>query len=226
MRISPFARWTMGIGIALLIVVVPFVYYRMTYGHSKRLRVATEGVIYRSGCMTADGFRQAIQKHKIRTVINLMNEAVDPALPESFFSTSDIRESELCKQMGVNFLFLSVDLVHPSQMPAKRPATIERFLELMDNPANHPVLVHCKAGLHRTGCLLALYRMEYEGWTKDEALRELKAHGFGELKANAANDYIMQYILAYQPRPRDTDGNLLPHSTGRSVQGTPVGRTR
>lgn len=212
----------MGIGIALLIVVAPLTYYRMNYRTHKRLRVVTEGKVYRSGCMTAEGFREAIQRHGIRTVINLQDEAPDPDLDNSYFSLSTTRESALCKEMGVRFIYLPVDLVHPSEAPGKHPAVIDRFLELLDDETIYPILVHCRAGLHRTGCLMALYRMEYEGWSKEEALSELKAHGFGEFASSAANDYITQFILAYQPR---TAAAASAPSRQHSVPVVPVSRS-
>ena len=39
------------------------------------------------------------------------------------------------------------------------------FLAVMDNRANYPVLVHCFAGIHRTGTMCAVFRMEYHGWS-------------------------------------------------------------
>ena len=39
----------------------------------------------------------------------------------------------------------------------------------MDNPANYPVLIHCYHGVGRAEMYSALYRIEYEGWDKDEA---------------------------------------------------------
>jgi tyrosine-protein phosphatase SIW14 len=68
----------------------------------------------------------------------------------------------------------------------------------MDDPTNYPVLIHCRAGLHRTGVLAAVYRMEYDGIGSEEAIQELKAHGFGEWPCTSANDYIKQYILTYR----------------------------
>ena len=50
----------------------------MTYTHAKRLRVVTEGKVYRSGCMTAEGFADAVKKFGIRTIINLRDEAPEP----------------------------------------------------------------------------------------------------------------------------------------------------
>jgi hypothetical protein len=46
--------------------------------------------------------------------------------------------------------------------------------------------------------MAAVYRMEYEGWSADEAIRELKANGFGEWPCSSANDYIQEYILSFQ----------------------------
>jgi len=50
--------------------------------------------------------------------------------------------------------------------------------------------------------LVAVYRMEYEGWAPAEAFRELKAHGFGAWVCTSANDYVTQYVLTYQPGRR------------------------
>ena len=75
----------------------------------------------------------------------------------------------------------------------------------MDDPANYPVLIHCKAGLHRTGILVAVYRMEYEGWTPQAAIRELKDNGFGEFVCSSANNYVQEYILTYRPRSRKSE---------------------
>ena len=90
------------------------------------------------------------------------------------------------------------ELLSRRKVPAERPPAIDRFLEIMRDPKNHPVLIHCKAGLHRTGVLTAVYRMEYQRWTPQQAIAELRANGFGEFVSDSANDYIMQYILAYQ----------------------------
>lgn len=205
----PAVRWTMGTLLALLILGVPLLHHRMTYVNIKRLRVATPGKVYRSGCMTASGFEDTIRKYGIRTVLNLQEEDVDPNLPRGFFDRSREKESELCDRLDVDYRLLQCDLVHPLESPRKRPEAIDRFLELMDE-VRYPVLIHCRAGLHRTGCLLAVYRMEYEGWTPLQALRELKGLGFGETKSTSANDYITQYVLTYRPRRLAGSGPVVP----------------
>lgn len=185
--------------IGALLTAAPFVYYRYAYTHGKRLRVVDSGLVYRSGCMTAPGFREALSQYHIKTVLNLQDEAPDPMLAEGYFSHESIRESELCKEMKVNYVFICLDLIDRRKADTVRPTAIEQFLALMDNPDNYPVLIHCRAGLHRTGCLVALYRMEYDHWSMEKALGELKANGFGEYASTKANDYIAQYVVNYRP---------------------------
>lgn len=43
-----------------------------------------------------------------------------------------------------------------------------------------PVLIHCKHGRDRTGLMAAMYRTVIQGWSKEEAIKEMTAGGFGE----------------------------------------------
>lgn len=212
---SKVATWTMALAIAALVAGVPFVYYRYCYTYGKRLRPVAEGQVYRSGCMTADGLTHTIEKYHIRTVLNLMEEFPDPILSAGYFDVREVPEKDLCRKLGATMINLTVDLTAPNRVGKERPAAIETFLELMDNPETYPVLIHCKAGLHRTGVIVAVYRMEYEGWTPHQAMRDLKANGFGEFAATAANEYIRQYILTYEPGIRN------PKAAARTPQARP-----
>ena len=195
----------------LMLTVVPYVYYRQGWAHSKRLRVMTEGKMYRSGCLTAQGFRDAVQRFGIRTIINLRDEAPNPELPRTYFDRRHtIKEQELCRELGVKFVFIEVDLVQRDELPREKPKALEDYLKILDDPASYPVLIHCQAGLHRTGVLAAVYRMEYEGWTAEQAMRELRDNGFGVWNATSANDYVAEYVLGYHPRHRHANAEGVP----------------
>lgn len=45
-----------------------------------------------------------------------------------------------------------------------------------------PVLMHCKHGLDRTGLMAAMYRVVVQGWSKEQALDEMRNGGFGDSK--------------------------------------------
>lgn len=198
---TPINRMRTILGLALLMAFGSgvFVYYRVYWSFNKRLREVTAGKVYRSGQLTAEGFRDAIRELGIRSVVNLQDEFPDPDIVKSWHDHTTIKEKALCSEMGVKYIHLMPDLVSRNAKPGDRPTVIEGMLESYDDPSNYPMLVHCKAGLHRTGILVAIYRMEYEGWTPDQAYRELRAHGFGETVCNEANDYVREYVLEYQP---------------------------
>ncbi|WGS44397.1 dual specificity protein phosphatase family protein [Burkholderia sp. JSH-S8] len=50
---------------------------------------------------------------------------------------------------------------------------------LRDVDRDGPVLIHCQHGADRTGLVSALYRMVYQGWTREQALDELQHGGYG-----------------------------------------------
>ena len=200
-----FWRWFFGLAIAVLVTVVPVVRYRWVYTHCKRLREVTPGVFYRSGEMTADGFTEAVAQHHFRTIINLQDEYPDPDISVHYFGGATIKESQLCRSLGARYVFIPPDLIARRLVGSQRPEAIDRFLAIMDDPSNYPVLLHCRAGLHRTGVLAAVYRMEYDHWSPSEAIEELKANGFGEWPCTSANDYITQYILSYKPGLRNQE---------------------
>lgn len=55
-----------------------------------------------------------------------------------------------------------------------------------------PVLVHCKHGADRTGLIVAMYRIVFQNWTKEEALDELLHGGFS---FHPVFKNIPQYIM-------------------------------
>jgi protein tyrosine phosphatase (PTP) superfamily phosphohydrolase (DUF442 family) len=62
---------------------------------------------------------------------------------------------------------------------APTPAVIVQFLKLANDSANQPVYVHCVGGRHRTGVMTAIYRMTQDGWSADQAFKEMKQFKFG-----------------------------------------------
>jgi hypothetical protein len=209
LRVPVAVRWFLAAAIAVLVTAVPVVRYRCVYRHEKRLREVTPDRFYRCGWLSAPGFTEAIKQHGIRCVINVMEDEPNPALFKSYFFGGEISERDLCKQLNVRYVWLPPDLLDGNAPQGARPDAVDKFLRVLDDKDNYPVLLHCKAGLHRTGVLTAVYRMEYDGWTPLHAWQELKANGFGEFNCFADNPYIEQYVLSYRPGlRRGSDGRV------------------
>jgi protein tyrosine/serine phosphatase len=195
-------RWGLGIGVAAVAVVPPIVLYRAQYIHAKRFREVEPGRLYRSGQMTAAGFRETIELYHIKTVVNLQHEEPDPLLPDNWLGKGKVRESELCEQLKVKYVLLKPDILPPGNTVDMEPPVVQEWLKLLDDDKNYPVLLHCKAGLHRTGRLTAIYRMEYHGWTPGEALRELRSNGYGYSAASENDEFVIQFIQNFKPRAK------------------------
>lgn len=215
-------RWVLGLVVAALALGPPVALYRSQYIHAKRFREVEPGRVYRSGQMTAEGFRETIERYGIRTVVNLQHEAPDPLLPDNWLGEGKLHESELCRQLGVNYRLLTPDLLPPGNQLDWEPPAVKQWRELLDDENNYPVLLHCKAGLHRTGRLTAIYRMEYRGWSPGEALRELRANGYGYVAASEGDEFVIQFIQNYRPRSRPerlTTGAAVQVAEGAATAG-------
>jgi tyrosine-protein phosphatase SIW14 len=191
--------YALGLSAAAVALGPPVALYRAQYIHAKRFREVEPGKLYRSGQMTAAGFRETIERHHIKTVVNLQHENPDPLLPENWLGKGTVHESELCKQLGVKYVLLKPDIFPPGNTVDKEPPVVEEWLSLLKDE-NYPILLHCKAGLHRTGRLTAIYRMEHHGWSPGEALRELRANGYGFVASSENDAFVVQFIQNYKPR--------------------------
>ena len=84
----------------------------------------------------------------------------------------------------------------------------ELFLKLVNDPANHPVFVHCAGGRHRTGAMSAIYRITRDGWSADQAYLEMKHYDFeygmghGSLKR-----YVFDFYSQVEQKRVVAEGN-------------------
>jgi tyrosine-protein phosphatase SIW14 len=184
--------WVMGSLVAAVLVGVPWGYSAYRRTHFREFRVVTPGVLYRSGQMTLAGLERVVHDHGIRTVVTLRDAAVPGDPPP------DQAEADYCRKRAIKHVRLTPRRWEGEPGgPAPAEENVRTFLAVLDDPANHPVLVHCFAGIHRTGAYVAVYRMEYDRWTTAEALDELRARGYRNLDDEPD---VLGYLEQYRPR--------------------------
>jgi len=120
------------------------------------LHRVSEG-LYRSAQPTAEGMR-ILKNMGVKTIVNL----------RSFHSDRDEIGST-----GLAYEPIDMKAWHPEEKE------IVRFLQIVANPKRTPVLVHCQHGADRTGTMSAIYRIAIQGWSKEEAIKEMTEGGFG-----------------------------------------------
>ncbi len=113
--------------------------------------------LYRSAQPTEEGIKN-LRRMGIKTIVNL----------RSFHSDRD-----KIGRSGIGYEHIPMVAWHAEE------EDVLRFLRIATDPKKTPVLVHCQHGADRTGTMSALYRIVVQGWTKTEALKEMKDGGFG-----------------------------------------------
>lgn len=76
-------------------------------------------------------------------------------------------------------------------------SAVATFLQIVSDPANQPVYVHCQGGRHRTGAMTAVYRMTADGWSADRAYSEMKQFHFEGFPGHPT---LKQFVYDYYTR--------------------------
>ena len=79
-----------------------------------------------------------------------------------------------------------------------RDEAMARFLAVLQTNPGKKVFVHCRYGDDRTGMMIAAYRMSVEGWTADEALKEMDEFGFHHLVCHSLVSYERNFPVSLQ----------------------------
>lgn len=58
------------------------------------------------------------------------------------------------------------------------PGLVRSWLDHVRDDRNAPLYTHCMGGRHRTGTLVAVYRVVEQGWDKDRAFQEMLDYGW------------------------------------------------
>ncbi len=175
----------LGIATVLALIAGPVVYAFHEEKQMRNFRIVRDGVLYRSARLTLPGLKRAVNDYGIRTVISLRDA-----------DASDRAEEEYCRKEEITFVRLPPRHWDTSNGPAEAEVNVRQFLDLLDDPDNYPILVHCFAGIHRTGAYIAIYRMEQDHWTNDQAIAELEALGYENLPDELD---VLGYLKEYRP---------------------------
>ena len=184
-------QWLFGLAIAALLIAGPVGYAYYWHGQIRNFHVVKDGVLYRSGQLTLAGLKRIVHDYDIKTVVTLRDAMYAGTTPP------DLAEETYCNAEELNYYRIPPRNWWAADGSVPAEAGVRKFLEIMDDPANYPVLVHCFAGMHRTGAHCAIYRMEFDHWNNEQAIAEMKRCGY----KNIDDEWdLLGYLEHYRPR--------------------------
>jgi protein tyrosine phosphatase (PTP) superfamily phosphohydrolase (DUF442 family) len=97
----------------------------------------------------------------------------------------------------------------PAAMKLPRHNQVDEFLNLVREPANHPMLINC-AFAERVAPFMLIFRIVEQGWSEDKAVEEASRSG---LKSAQLKKFTQEYLASQKktwPKPASTTRAVAP----------------
>jgi len=105
-------------------------------------------------------------------------------------------ERQLAEKLGIDFI--NIPMSGGQKQGTER---IEECLNIMQDKARQPVLVHCWGGKDRTGMICAAYKMKYENWNLKDALFEMLSYGYSRSCCFQLEESLSSWDLWRKKKP-------------------------
>ncbi|KAL2265304.1 hypothetical protein VTJ83DRAFT_6404 [Remersonia thermophila] len=132
--------------------------------------------VYRSSFPKAEDYG-FIKELKLKTIVTLVRKD----FPEGY--------NEFLERNGIRHAVFDMKGTKKESIPI---TTMRSILSVVLDRRNHPLLIHCNHGKHRTGCVIGIVR-KLSGWNISNIIREYCA--FAEPKVR---DCDIDYITAFE----------------------------
>ncbi|MCG3179778.1 MAG: hypothetical protein BIFFINMI_02122 [Phycisphaerae bacterium] len=140
-------------------------------------------------------WRRVRNDYHIRTVVLL----TPPGASESGWKSPNLDQAE---RLGIRIIPLAM---HEAGLTGE---LADRFMQIVADPDNRPVLVHSPGDSAFGGELTALYRMYVQSWSADKAMAELT-----RIAGSPPEPPVRQFLGDYRPYRR------LPQPPVRTAEG-------
>jgi len=127
--------------------------------------------LYRGGQPTRAGFKR-LAEMGVKIVVD---------------SSRSRRDEALLKGLGMRYVAL------PWYCPFPKDEVFAEFLKVMRENPDTKVFVHCRLGEDRTGMMVASYRISVQGWSADDAMKEMQEFGFSR-----AHHFMCPGLASYE----------------------------
>ena len=198
-------RWWFPVLLGVILIAGPALYYQHQRRHFRNFREVVEGQLYRSGQMSPEGLKKVVHEYGIKTIICLReNDKID-----DHNAAQERWEQSFANQEYVKFVRLPpLRWWAPEGKEPPAMTNVRKFVdEILHDPKTYPrpILIHCFAGEHRTGVYVAIYRMEVDHWTHEQAIEELMRIGYVNFnKEEDVRTFVKNYVPTWQQKETKT----------------------
>ena len=144
-----------------------------------------------------DNFSWLIENKLAGSAVPTSIDEVEWAVKQGIKSIVTIREEPLDENWikDVNYLhILSNDMGVPEFVDLG--SAVDFIHRRITN--NEPVMVHCLAGLGRTGTILACYLVKYQNMSADEAIQKVREERSGSIQSYPQEEIIFRFSKTLQ----------------------------
>jgi atypical dual specificity phosphatase len=139
-----------------------------------------------------DNFSWIVEGKLAGSAIPTSKEEIDWVKQEGVKSIVTIREEPLEDEWikDVNYLH-----VHSNDMGIPEFSDLVNSVDFIHQriTQNEPVMVHCLAGLGRTGTILACYLIKYENMSADDAVEKVRQERHGSIQSFSQEEIIFRF---------------------------------
>ena len=139
-----------------------------------------------------DNFSWLLENKLAGSAIPTSIDEVQWAIDQGVKSIITIREEPLDDSWtkGVNYLY-----VHSNDMGVPEFDDLVNTVDFIHKriTSNEPVMVHCLAGLGRTGTVLACYLIKHQKMSADEAIQKVRDERPGSIQSPPQEEIIFQF---------------------------------
>ena len=139
-----------------------------------------------------DNFSWIIEEKLAGSAIPTSKEEIDWLKQEGVKSIVTIREEPLEDEWikDVNYLH-----VHSNDMGIPEFSDLVNSVDFIHQRITNdePVMVHCLAGLGRTGTILACYLIKYENMSADDAVEKVRRERHGSIQSFSQEEIIFRF---------------------------------